>query len=151
VLVQVIPPFDGIEDIFVVVLGSLRAADKTDMMDFTKTMLRSMRTRLGQEFFPNQGRFAVVDDAQVAAEYLNGAFRSTTTETENRPVLHPFFSFLWNSELIKGIILAGTGLSMKMVRTAAASPGGALLEYRRDPFVFVEVGRFTKNGTEHKA
>jgi hypothetical protein len=151
VLVQVIPPFDGIEDIFVVVLGSLRAADKTDLMDFTKTMLRGMTTRSEQIFFPNQGLFAVIDEAQVAAEYLDGAFRSTTTETEKRPVLHPFFSFLWNSELFKGVILAGTGLSMKMVRSAVASQGGALLKYRRDPFVFVEVGRFTKNGKEHKA
>jgi len=150
VLLQVIPPLDGIEDIFVTILGSLRAANKTDMMDFTKSMLRDMRERFGPSFFPQKGLFAVVDEAQRAAEYLNEAFRSTTTETETRPVLYPFFSFLWNSELFEGVILAGTGLSMKMVRTSTASQGGKFLGFRRNPIVFVDVGQFPKDGEEHK-
>jgi len=151
VLLQVMPPFDDIDDIFVVVLGSLRAADKTDMMDFTKNMLKEMKMHLGNDFFPNKGLFAVVDEAQVATEYLNESFCSTATETEKRPVLHPFYSFLWNTKLFQGVILAGTGLSMKMVRTAVTPQALKLLEYRREPFVFVEIGRFTKDGTEHKA
>jgi hypothetical protein len=92
----------------------------------------------------------VVDEAQVAAEYLNGFFVPLPQRPRMRPVLHPFFSFLWNSELFEGVILAGTGLSMKMVRTAVASHGGAFLGYRKNPFVFVEVGRFPKNGKEHE-
>ena len=151
VLIQVMPPFDSIEEIFTSVLGVLRGAHKTDMMDFTKAMLRDIRTFCGPDFFPRQGLFAVVDEAQVAAEYLNGAFRSSTIENEERPVLHPFFRFLWNSELFRGVILAGTGLSMQMVRTAVLSHGGARLQFRRDPYVFVEVGRFAKNGEEHLA
>ena len=151
VLIQVMPP-SHIKDIFVAVLESLRAANKTDIMDFAKTMLMDTNTRLGQKILLAPELFAVVDEAQAAAEYLNGAFRSTTTvPTEDRPILHPFFSFLWNSEIFSGVILAGTGLSMKMVRTAVASQGGARMEYRQDPFVFVEVGRFMKNGKEHEA
>jgi hypothetical protein len=90
VLIQVMPPFDSIEEIFTSVLG----VHKTDMMDFTKAMFRDIREFCRPEFFPRQGLFAVVDEAQVAAEYLNGAFRSSTTENEERPVLHPFFRFL---------------------------------------------------------
>jgi len=90
----------------------------------------------------------VLDEAQVAAEYPNGALRSSTTENEERPVLHPFFEFLWKSEFFKGVILVGNDLLMKMVRTAALSHGGARLQFRQDPYVFVEVGRFTKNGEE---
>jgi hypothetical protein len=151
VLIQVMSPFDSIEEIFTNVLGVLRGAHKTDMMDFTKAMLRDIREFCRPEFFPRQGLFAVVDEAQVAAEYLNGVFRSSTTENEECPVLHPFFRFLWKSELFKGVILVGTGLSMKMVRTAVLSHGGARLQFRQDPYVFIEVGRFTKNGEEHRA
>jgi len=149
VLVQVMPP-SHVDDIFVTVLGSLRAADKTDMMDFTRNMIKDMAKLFGTDFFPVQGLFAVVDEAQVATEYMEGSFRSTT-ETEKRPILHPFYRFLWYSKLFKGVILAGTGLSMKMVRTSVSSQSAQLLDFRREPFVFVEVGQFKKGGTDHKA
>jgi len=151
VLVQVMPPFYRTDDIFVTVLQSLRAADKTDMIDHTKSMLNEMTDIVGKDIFPTERLFAVVDEAQVAAEYLNESFCSTTTGIDKRPVLHPFYSFLWKSNLFKGVILAGTGLSMKMVRTAVSSQSAQRQEYRQDPFVFVEVGQFTGNGTDHRA
>jgi len=43
VLVQAMPPVDVATDIFVAVLKSLRAADKTDLLDFTESMLKSMK------------------------------------------------------------------------------------------------------------
>jgi len=56
-------PSSHIEDIFVTVLGSLLAADKADMMEFTKNKLKDMPAKLFGTvfFFPI---FAVVDEAQ---------------------------------------------------------------------------------------
>jgi len=63
----------------------------------------------------------VVDEAQEAAEYLNESSRSTNTGINKCPVLHPLYSFLWNTQLFQGVILAGPGLSMKMVLTVVSS------------------------------
>ena len=91
-------------------------------------------------FSPTQRPFVVVDEAQQAAEYLN---ESTTTGIDKRPFLHPFYNFLWDTRLFHGVILAGTGLSMKMVRTV--SPQSAQPQnHSQVPVVFVEVGQFTK-------
>jgi hypothetical protein len=146
VLAQVMPPFYQTHDIFVHVLQSLRGAEMGDMINLTDFMLREMTK---QNIFPPERLFVVVDEAQVAVEHLNGSFRSTTG-IHKRPVLHPFYSFLWKFNFFKGVILAGTGLSVKMVRTAVFSQSSARLDYRQDPFVFVEIGQFTNDGTDHK-
>ena len=147
VLVQVMPPIDVATDIFVAVFKSLRAAYKTDLIDFTESMLKSMREILERDV----RLFVVVDEAQVAAEYLNESFRSTTG-IDNRPVLHPFYRFLWDTRLFQGVILAGTGLSRKMVRTSVSSGSQSAqgLDYSQVPIVLVEVGEFTKDGRDHK-
>jgi hypothetical protein len=150
VLAQVLPPFHRTHDIFVIVLDSLRAAYKADLIHFTLSMLDSLINRFGSKFFPGR-LFAVVDEAQVAAEYLNESFRSITSGSEKRPVLHPFYNFLWSTNVFKGVILAGTGLSMKMVQTAVVSQYAQRHTYRQVPFVFVEVGRFQKDETPHKS
>jgi hypothetical protein len=54
----------------------------------------------------------VVDEAQVAAVYLNDSFHSFTTGTDMHPVLRAFYGFLWKTGIFQGVILAGTGLSM---------------------------------------
>jgi hypothetical protein len=78
-------------------------------------MLREVTHTVGEENFPNENLFAVVDEAQVAAEYLNVFFRSFTTGIDMRPVLHGFHRFLWDTKIFRGVILAGTSLSMKIV------------------------------------
>ena len=144
VLVQAMPPIDIATDIFAAVLKSLRAAVKTDLLDFTESMLKNMGI-----LEPNVLPFVVVDEAQVAAEYLNESFRATAG-IDSRPVLQPFYSFLWDTRLFQGVILAGTGLSMKMVRTAVYSRSAQRQNHSQVPVVFVEVGEFTKDGTDHK-
>ena len=150
VLAQVLPPFHRSKDIFTTVLDSLRAAFKADLIPHTDSMLNSLIDRLGSKFFPGR-LFAVVDEAQVAAEYLNESFRSVTSGSEKRPVLHPLYSFLWSNNVFKGVVLAGTGLSSKMVRKATASHFAQQYAYSQVPIVFVDVGRFKKDETLHKS
>ena len=152
VLVQALPPFLRCSgDIFAIVVDSLRAADTAVMRTLANTMLVEIWSMAGTAIFPINSKplFAVVDEVQVAAEYLKGSFRSSTPEIDLRPVLHAFRGFLWNLTFLEGVIFAGTGLSMKMRRTLG--PGGAQrMKYRPIPFVLVEVGRFTKDGTAHE-
>jgi hypothetical protein len=80
----------------------------------------------------------------------NKPFASPIAGTDSRPVLHPFYSFLWDTRLFQGVILAGTGLSMKMVRTVVQCQSAQRQDHSQVPVVFVEVGEFTKDGTDHK-
>ena len=90
------------------------------------------------------------DEAQAAADYLTTSFRSFTTGTDMRPVLHAFFKFLSENTCIRGVIVAGTGLSKKMVQTSVSSRTAQYMNARPKPIVFVKVGRFTKDGEAHK-
>jgi hypothetical protein len=84
VLAQVLPPslqYDK-DDLFTVVVNSLRSAGTTDMLHLARTMLREMEHIVGNE---QRKFFAVVDEAQVAAVYLEDSFRSFTTGTDMRP------------------------------------------------------------------
>ena len=59
-------------DIFATVLESLRAADSGDMRDLSKSMLDNMTKIIGESISSsNQYFFAVIDEVQVAAEYIN--------------------------------------------------------------------------------
>jgi len=152
VLVQAIPPFVRYpSDIFSIVLKSLRSADSRDMGDLIESMLADM-TKIGESIFPlSQRFFAVIDEAQVAAEYMNESFRSLTTGIDARPVLHPFYRFLQGANFIKGTILAGTGLSLVMVKKAVSSRSAQLLDESRHPLIFHDVGLFSNPGTDHRA
>ena len=153
VLIQAMPPSIRYpSDIFSIVLESLRCANSRDMADLIKSMLADMTKIIGESIFPlNQQFFAVIDEAQVAAEYMNESFRSLTTGIDARPVLHPFYRFLQDADFIKGTILAGTGLSMKMMKKAVNSRGAQLLEESRNPLIFYDVGLFSNPGTDHRA
>ncbi len=112
------------------------------MLHLARTMLQGMERikRL----------FAVVDEAQVAAMYLSDYFRSFTTGTDMRPVLHAFHKFLLRTRIFRGVILAGTGLSMEMVKPKTILCGAARSTGTRKYLaVSVELGRFTKDGTSH--
>ena len=148
VLVQVLPPylrFNKKDDMFALLVRSLRPADTDVMLDLSRTMLGGLSNLARVDSL-----FAVVDEAQVAAEYLDKSFRSVTTGTDMRPVLHAFYRFLWDTGIFRGVILAGTGLSMSMVKTAVSSRSAQVMDSRSKPIVFVEVGQFTKGGTVHE-
>lgn len=139
VLVQALPPSLSPEgEIFNVVITSLRAADTMIMRTLICSMLSEIKNIAGKTIFPNKPLFTVVDEVQVAAQYLEISFRSSTTGTDMRPVLHAFHRFLWDTDLVRGVILSGTGLSMNTVRTAVSSKSA--LASHPIPFVFTEVG-----------
>ena len=146
-LVQVLPPFSQRGDIFDVAIRSLRNADTEVMRSLVDDMLSEMKNLVGKAIFSNKPLFVVVDEVQVAAQYLAKSFRFSSRK-DMRPVLHAFHRFLWENNFIEGVILAGTGLSRKMVRTAASSQC-ARASYPV-PFVFTEVGRFTKDDQAHE-
>ena len=104
-------------DIFSIVLESLRCADSRDMSDLIISMLADMQSI----FSLNEQFFAVIDEAQVASEYMNESFRSLTIGIDARAVLDPFYRFLQGADFIKGTVLAGTSLLMKMVKKAVSS------------------------------
>jgi hypothetical protein len=115
-------------------------------------MIADMTKIIGESIFPlTQRFFAVIDEAQVAAEYMNESFRSLTTGIDARPVLHPFYRFLQDANFIEGTILAGTGLSMKLVKKVVSSRSAQLLAESRNPLIFYDVGLFSNPGTDHRA
>jgi len=61
------------DGIFTTIIHSLHGAGERDMLDLARTMLRGMERIGGVKLF------AVVNEAEVAAEYLNDYFRSSTT------------------------------------------------------------------------
>ncbi|KAM6498411.1 hypothetical protein JOM56_006359 [Amanita muscaria] len=153
VLAQVLPPALPFSkyDIFAAIVNRLRSADTVDMLNLASTMLLETAEKVGDQIFSKTTPlFAVVDEAQVAAVYLDDYFRSITTGTDMRPVLHPLFGFLWESKIIKGVIVAGTGLSMETVRTTLSSQAAKYTGSHQVPLVSVELGRFTKEGTVHE-
>ena len=137
VLAQALPPsLQHSEDIFTIIVNSLRSARADDMISLAHTMIQDM------DMVVNERLFAVIDEAQVAAVYLNDSFRSFTTGIDMRPVLHAFYKFLQETQMFQGIILAGTGLSMNMVKSALSSQAAKFLGTRQEPIVSVELGRF---------
>lgn len=144
ILAQVMPPFPqfGEDDMFTTIITSLRSAEEMDMLRLSGKMLQGMERIEGRVF-------AVVDEAQVAAEYLSDYFRSFTTGTDMRPVLHAFHKFLWRTRIFRGVIYAGTALSMEMVNKALLSQAAQSTGTSKYATVSVELGRFTKDGTSH--
>lgn len=122
VLLQILPPSpkDG-HDIFTTLLLTLRHGNTTKMQDMSRAILA--RCRRHTNFFPDESNthlFAVIDEAQCAADEHARMFRSTSGN-EKRPLLHPLYRSLDNTEWFRGFILAGTGLSMKAVEDAVNS------------------------------
>ncbi|KAF8351495.1 hypothetical protein F5887DRAFT_211424 [Amanita rubescens] len=137
VLAQVLPPsLQHDEDMFTIITNSLRRAREEDMLSLAHAMIRRM------DMVVNERLFVVIDEVQVAAVYLNDSFRSFTTGVDMRPVLHAFYKFLQETRMFDGIILAGTGLSMNMVKNALSSQVAKFLGNRQEPIVSVELGRF---------
>ncbi|KAF8223481.1 hypothetical protein L208DRAFT_1316565, partial [Tricholoma matsutake] len=141
VLAQLMPPSKfSSSDLFTFVLESLHDASTTDMNNIA-----------GKEIFQQKQRFfAVVDEVQVAAESLTDYFHSRTTGLDKRPVLHAFYRFLWDIEIIEGVILSRTSLSKEMVQEAVHSRSAKNLGASPVPIVFVDVGQFMQDREDHK-
>ena len=149
VLLQIMPPYPkGGVDIFTVIFKSLRHSKPEDMKDLTRQMLRECQRN---KHFP-QGEdtpmYCVVDEAQVAANTLEGMFR-TTMRTRLRPILHPLYRFLQDSDLFYGLILAGTGLSSNIVTDVigAISAKGTTRRHV-EPIVFTDTVHFTRDKSD---
>jgi hypothetical protein len=92
VLVQVLPPclhFNKKDDMFTLLIRSLYLADTDVMLDLSHTMLGGL-SHLARV----HSLFVVVDEAQVAAEYLDKLFYFFTTGTNMCLVLYVFYRFL---------------------------------------------------------
>jgi len=86
--------------------------------------------------------FVVIDEAQVAADYLKDYFPSTTG-TNLRPILREMYQFFRSSGIFAGIILSGTALSMKMLKDEVGS-SAKWVGISEHPRVFTDIGRFTR-------
>ena len=147
VLIQAMPPYFENKDIFSIVLAKLHEADTDVLMKLTKSIYNDLPGIAENGIFPpGEQLFVVVDEAQEAFEYLKESLPSTIG-FEKRPVLHPFHAFLWNAGYFQGVILAGTGLPMRIVKKAVGSQTAKLTEH---PKVFVDVGRFKKGGVDQE-
>jgi hypothetical protein len=80
-------------DIFTIVLNSLHSVYTEDMLNLSKSMLSEMMWMVGKDIFPDVQLFAVIDKAQMAAQYMMESFCSTTTGLDKHPVLHVFHRF----------------------------------------------------------
>jgi hypothetical protein len=139
VLVQVLPPslqFDD-DDMFTLLIRSLCPADTDVMLGLACPMLNGLSDIAGVEIFGPDCLFTVVDKAQVAAEYLKESFCSFTTGIVMHLVLHAFYRFLWSTGIFQGVILAGIGLSMSMVKKAVSSQSTQIMDSCSKPIVFI--------------
>ncbi|KAF8510406.1 hypothetical protein BU17DRAFT_98110 [Hysterangium stoloniferum] len=154
VLVQVLPPRSERmdEDLFAKILGAIRRADTNIMVDLINSTNEEFMTKRKDLFSAgiNTPLFVVIDEAQVAADHLKGCFRSSTGP-DLRPILHEMYRFFLYSKIFTGIILSGTGLSMKVVEedvgfAAAAKQSNKLTR----PRVFTDVGRFASGDSSQE-
>jgi hypothetical protein len=150
ILAQVLPPRLAFEDddIFVKVLRDLRRADTKIMLRIIRSTLRALTTER-KDLFPVGSAtppFVVIDEAQVAADHLKKLFRSTMG-TDLRPILREMYRFFQASGIFAGIILSGTGLSMKTVKDAVGSFSAKQVDKRGQPRVFTDIGRFTRDNS----
>jgi len=148
VFAQVMPPRLPSGDMFVNVLQSVRAGRKDIMLSIVHATLNAIIIERGDLFPVRTARplFVVIDEAQVAADHLKDV--PSATGTDLRPVLRELYSFCLKSHLFTGIILAGTGLLMNMVKKAVGSVS-AKKTGKRQPLLFTNVGRFrTDNSSQ---
>jgi len=155
VLLQAMPPwlppertYDSDHDIFVALFLSLCDADTDAMLSFiNKTLFGLSRQRQDLFPFPEGSRanyFAIIDEAQEAADHLNEYFRSDTG-IDLRPILRELYLFLDSSSWAKGIILSGTGFSTEIANN---SVGASPMRNTGRPMgirFFTDTGRFLRN------
>ena len=151
VLAQVLPPrLEQSEDLFVTVLRAVRNTDIDIMLCMVRDLLGDIMTKR-TNLFPEGRRtplFVVIDEAQMAAEYLK--FFPSTSGNERRPILREMVGFFQSSCVFNKIILSGTGLSMEMVKDATGSLSAKEAPTRLQG-VFSNVGCFTREDPSQEA
>ncbi len=153
VLAQALPPSSGYDrdDLFVKVLLGLRGADTDVMLEIVRSSLHSIMTER-TDLFPmgiNTPLFIVIDEAQVAGEYLK--FFRSESGTALRPIFREMVSFFQSTGIFDGIILSGTGLSMKRERKSYFAMSAKYAPCEGEPLVFTDVGRFMRNDSSQEA
>ena len=142
VLAQVLPPRLKTEsdDLFVKLLWGLRHADIYIMEKVILSTIVFLNTRPDMISEGNNTTlYLVIDDAQVAAHYLE----DFTTGPDLRPIFREIYRF-FDSGFFNGIIFSGTALSMKI--EDRPWEGSAVYTGRlRRPRVITDIGRFTRD------
>ena len=140
VLAQVLPPRLLDDDLFV---KALRGAEHDTMRHVISDSLSDIITKR-TDLFSNASKsqlVVVIDEAQVAAEYLK--FFRPALWAERRPILREIVDFFRSPPTFKRIIFSGTGLSMEMVTTAVGSSSAKEAANEKQG-AFTDVGRFTR-------
>ena len=132
------------QDIFVELFQSLRDADTDVMLSFIDETLFELSSQR-PDLFPCEGfepqYFAIIDEAQEAADHLNEHFRSSTG-LDLRPILRELYVFLDSFSWAKGIILSGTRLSTEVVRNSISSSAWRNTGRPQGIKFFTDTGRF---------
>jgi hypothetical protein len=150
VLAQVLPPRLNFEDddLFVKVLLSLRNGNEDIMMRIVRSSLRNIMDEREDLFPTNSKPFIVIDEAQVAAEYLR--FFRSGSGNDRRPILREMVGSIHSFGIFHGIILSGTGLSMKTVKDTVGSFPAKQMDEVGQTRVFTNIGRFTRDDSSQK-
>jgi hypothetical protein len=123
---------------------ALSEADSDFIMDQTRALHRKV---LGKRVSPSP-LFVIIDEAQIAAATFREAFLSGDYKT-HRPVLREII-VTWNSmvkEIMRNLIICGTGLSMDMLEDALASNA---LKYGKGIRKFSNLGGFDTQEAQEK-
>ncbi|KAK2467977.1 hypothetical protein APHAL10511_000272 [Amanita phalloides] len=144
VLLQVSPPRNGGADIFLAVLQAIQEGTTEILMEIVRDTLTYLVNTKPDLFPCAEGLFAVVDEAQVAADYPKPYLLSTDCARQ-RQIIHEILNFLDTSEIFKGI-LSGTSLLLLMVKEASA-PSSKKRGFAR--CAFVNIGSFNRENSYH--
>jgi hypothetical protein len=151
VLAQALPPHKRwSEDLFVEVLRVLQHADTDVMLDIVRSSLHKIMTERKDLFSAGSKTplFIVIDEAQMAAEYLK--FFRSRRRTDLCPVFREMVSFFQSTGIFAGIILSGTGLSMKKEDFLYAMSSKEVLNKGTEHLVFTDVGCFTRDDSSQE-
>jgi hypothetical protein len=140
VFLQIMPPFIGREDIFTLILRSIRHGDGDSMLQLARELLETCRKH---QLFGSALLYCAVDEAQEGLNFHKKMFRSSSG-AHRRPALYALYRFYDQIRFFDGYIFAGTGLSMSKLELITSSVVAKRVEGLRDPVVFTDTVHFTK-------
>ena len=138
VFLQIMPPFIGREDIFTVILRSIRHGNGDSMVQLARELLEKCREH---QLFRSALLYCAVDEAQEGLKFHEDMFRSTSG-AHRRPALYALYRFYDQIRFFDGYIFAGTGLSMSKLELVTSSIIAKHVEGLL-PVVFTDTVHFT--------
>jgi hypothetical protein len=147
VFLQVLPPRHNNNldnDIFAHILLSLRCADTAIMQRLCRKMLTEL-TNNRKDLFPvmsTEPLFLVIDEAQVPADQFKQSICSHVMDIGLRPIVYQMYRFFQDSNIFRGIILAGTALSVVSVSADFGSHSAKGMGKSQVPHLFTDTGLF---------